>query len=153
VRRVIGVPSRIGDVYRLARLMRPADRAEATALGLDPRVALRECFRQALLRRTYFVDGEIAAMVGLCGAMISDEGEPYLVTTPAVMRVKVSFLKEARKTVAEMLAMKRRLVGEVDASYSGACRLLEMIGFTLGAPHARGPRGDTFRTFTLEVGR
>lgn len=148
--RVIVVPSRISDVYRLARAMRPEDRAEAVGLGVDPRAALRESYRQAIFRRTYFVDNELAAMAGLCGALIGEQGEPYLVTTPAVIRAKVSFLREARKTVMEMLSLKRRLVGEVAASYRGACRLLESLGFDLGEPRAIGPSGELFSRFTRE---
>ena len=115
-------------------------------------MALRESYRQAIFRRTYFVDGEIAAMVGLCGALIGAEGEPYLVTTEAVTRAKVSFLREAKKTVGEMLAIKRRLVGEVAASYRGACRLLESLGFSLEPPRPIGPSGALFSRYTLEKG-
>lgn len=144
--------SEIADIYALAAHLRAQDRDEVESLGVDVRVGLRASYRAAILRKTYFVDGEIAAMSGLCGAMISDIGEPYLLTTPAAARVPLTFLKQARASVAEMLQHRLRLEGHVAAEYRGACRLLETLGFVLGDPRPLGPRGTLFRSFTLMRG-
>jgi hypothetical protein len=141
--------SRISDVYRLAGSLREGDAAEVAALGFDPRAALRRSFRDAVLRRSYFVDGELAAMSGLCGAFLSDIGEPYLLTAPVVERAKVSFLRHARASVAEMLEWRMRLEGHVAASYVRACRLLTALGFTLTAPEPLGPNGALFQQYSL----
>ena len=90
-------PSVVADVYRLAASLRDSNRDEIVDLGLDPRVALRANFRMAMLRRTYLVDGEVAAMTGLCGSLLGDIGFPYLMTAPPVERVPVAFLKLARR--------------------------------------------------------
>jgi hypothetical protein len=150
--KVIVVPSTIADVYRLAGHLRPGDRDECLAIGLDPRQALRDTFRQAIIRKTYFVDGKLAAMAGLCGEMIGEEGRPFLMTTEAVERAPVAFLKHARLMVAEMLRHKGRLAGDVAASYSKAHRLLEALGFVLGPPRPLGPKGAMFCSFTLRAG-
>src|ERR1700736_83931 len=121
--------SGVTDIYRLAANLRAGDRAEVESLGIDVRVGIRNSFRNAILRRTYLVDGEVAAMSGLCGAMLGDIGEPYLMTAPAAERVPVTFIKHAREAVAEMLRHKRRLEGHVAADYAKACRLLEVLGF------------------------
>lgn len=148
--RVIMVPSRIEDVYRVARALREEDRAEVAAHGdVDARRLLRFNFRNAILRRTYFVDGAIAAMTGLGGGLLSNVGEPYLVTTPAAARVPFSLIRIARESVRDMLGLRDLLRGEVLASYDHACRMLEMIGFTLSEPHPFGPKGVMFRTFTM----
>ena len=68
---ILIVPSKIEDVYRVANNLRSEDKAEITGFGLDPKEALRTSFRHAIIRRTAFVDGEIAAMWGLGGAMLS----------------------------------------------------------------------------------
>lgn len=141
--------SEVGDVYRLAANLRADDAAEVAALGYDPSVAIRRSYRDGILRKTYFVDGELAAMSGLCGPLIADIGEPYLMTTPAAERAKVSFLRLARGAVREMLTHRLRLQGEVAASYVRACRLLEVLGFTLAPPRPLGPRGALFRTYTM----
>jgi hypothetical protein len=152
-RRLIVVPSRTEDVYRMAKMLRAEDRQEILALGVDPRSAIRSNYRDAILRKTYFVDGEIAAMTGLCGGWVSQIGHPYLVTTPAAAKMPVAFIKCARNAVGEMLARRERLGGYVLASYESACRMLEMIGFNLADPAPLGPRGVLFRQFTAERAR
>ncbi len=146
---VIVRESIIGDVYILADRLRERDRREVIALGVTPRQALRGNFRDAVLRQTYLVDGEIAAMSGLCGAMLSDIGHPYLMTSPAAERAPVSFLRCARAAVKDMLRLRRRLDGVVDASYGQAIRLLEVLGFELSEPRETGPHKALFRTFSL----
>lgn len=148
--RCVIVPSGIEDVYRLASSLRPEDRAEITGLALEPRAIVRASFRGAIMRRTAFVDGEIAAMWGLGGPMLGDEGTPWLLTTAAVERVPVIFIKVARAQVAEMLTHRAYLSNYVAASYRGACRLLETLGFTLEAPQPLGINAVPFRRFWMK---
>lgn len=143
------LPATIAHVYTLAARMRREDQAEMEAAGLDARVALRKTFRAALIRETIFVDGEIAAMWGMGGDALSDTGTPWLLTTPAVERVPVSFVREGRKNVATMLRIKPILVNYVDARYARACRFVEALGFVLEPPAPFGPKGALFRRFEL----
>lgn len=139
----------VTDVYALAASLRDGDRAEVEALGFDPREAIRRSYRHAILRKTYLVDNEIAAMSGLCGAMLSDIGEPYLMTTAHAEKMPVSFVRHARAAVAEMLGQRHRLEGHVAASYHKACRLLELLGFELREPLPLGPHGALFRRYSI----
>lgn len=141
------LPATIAHVYTLAARMRAADRAEMEAAGLDATGALRKTFRAALIRESVFVDGEIAAMWGLGGDALSDIGAPWLLTTPAVERVPVSFLREGKKNVATMLRLKPILVNYVDARYARACRFVTALGFVLEPPAPFGPKGALFRRF------
>lgn len=142
-------PSEMADVYALAANLRAADRAEVESLGIDVRVGIRRSYRNAVLRKTYLIDGEVAAMSGLCGPLLGDIGEPYLMTAPAVETMPVTFLKQARTSLAGMLQLKRRLEVQVDANYTKACRLLEVLGFTLGPPRPLGPHDALFRKCTM----
>lgn len=148
--RVLIVPSQIGDVYRVADNLRSEDKAEITGLGFDPRDALRRSYRHGIIRRTAFVDGEIAAMWGLGGAMLSNEGVPWLLTTPAAARVPVSFLRVGRAQLDEMLQHRSHLSNVVQASYTGACRFLQVLGFHLDPPEPLGPHGVPFRRFWIK---
>jgi hypothetical protein len=148
--RCLIVPSKIDDVYRIAANLRNEDAAEITGFGLDPRTALRNSFRHAILRKTAFVDGKIAAMWGLGGAMLADSGTPWLMTTPVVERVPVMFLKVGRAQLAEMLTHRNFLENVVLASYRRACRFLEVLGFVLDPPKPIGPQGMPFRRFWIE---
>lgn len=144
---VVVRPSEVSDCYLLAANMRDADRAEVVSLGIDPKRSLRENYRNAMLRKTYLVDGALAAMTGVCGSMLGDIGYPYLLTTKAVERVPVTFVKLAREGIAEMLRHKLRLEGHVAADYEGACRLLEVLGFRLEKPETIG--NGLFRKFVM----
>jgi hypothetical protein len=145
-------PSEIGDVYRLAATLREADADEVRALGIDPSTAIRSSYRDAILRKSYFVDGELAAMSGLCGALLSDIGEPYLMTSPAAERAKFAFVRLAHCAVAEMLTHRMCLEGQVAASYTRAIRLIKVLGFTLSEPRPIGPKGALFRTYSMRRG-
>ena len=138
------------DAYQLAATMRLEDIAEVAGYGKTPLTAAVESYRDSLMRRTYFVDGELAAMAGLSGPFLADEGWPYLLTAYPIERAPFAVAREARKHVAEMLTIRSRLTGNVLSSYTKAVRLLELIGFTIGSPRAFGVNGELFSTFTLE---
>ena len=146
----IVLPAEISDIYAVARHLRDGDRLEVTSLGLDPATALRKSFKHAVWRRVAVINGEIAAVFGMGGNMLSNVGYPWLLTTPAVEKLPVSFVKEGRKQAMEMLSMRRRLEGHVAADYRQACRFLEALGFTLGEPEEIGPLKAKFRKFTME---
>lgn len=139
-------PAEIADCYTLARNLRSGDLAEVLALGLCPRTALRACYRGAVLRWTCVVDGEVAAMFGMGGNMLSDVGMPWLLTGHAVERLSPRlFFRIARWAVDEMLRHRSKLEGYVAADYVKACRLLEALHFTLEVPQLIN--GAPFRRF------
>lgn len=145
-------PAAIGDVYALARRLRVGDRAEIEAVGKEPRRVLRMSFRASLMRpQVALVDGEIAAMWGLGGNILSDTGAPWLMTGIAAERVPVSFLRIARRELAAMLAIKPRLENFVAAEYGRAVRLLEVLGFSIEAAEPVGPKRAPFRRFWIEA--
>ena len=149
---IVARPAAIADVYALARALRPGDRAEVEAMGKTPRHALRYCFRHSLYpAQVCTVDGEVAAMWGLSGDVLSDMGEPWLLTGMAVERVPVSFIKIARAWVTDALAVKPKLEGYTLAEYVKAVRLLEGLGFRLDPPAPLGPRQALFRRFWIEA--
>lgn len=142
-------PSVVTDIYRLAATLREADRAEVESLGFTARDAIRRSYRNGMLRTTYLVDGEIAAMSGLCGALLDDIGAPYLLTAPIAATVPIAFVKCARQAVDRMLLHRSRLEGYVAARYTGACRLLETLGFDLSEAFPLGPTSEPFRKYSM----
>jgi hypothetical protein len=138
----------------LAKDLRALDLIEITGTGNNPKRALWRGYRNSVLCRTAFVDGRIGAMWGLCigfdtgVSALSDAGRPWLLTAPIIERVPIAFVKEARKAVKEMLKLKPRLENCVLSSYSGAIRLLELIGFTVD-PDEIKVTDVSFRRFHL----
>ncbi len=132
--------------------MRAGDRAEALSVGKDPRAFLRASCRHSLYApEAAFADGAIAAMWGMGGDVLSDIGEPWLVTAAPVERVKFAMLRVGRAAIASMLGRRRRLQGFVAADYRGAVWLLEHFGFTVEAPQPVGPKRALFRKFWIEA--
>lgn len=151
--RVEIVAAEIEHVYLLVDRLRQKDRIEIHRLGIKPRKALYRAFRNSLMCRTAFVDGEIAAMWGIGVAFreglspLSDLGTPWLHTADAVERVPVFFIRRARAELAVMLAVKRRLESWVDADYAQAVRFLKLLGFTVETAAPVGADGALFRRF------
>lgn len=149
------VPAEISHVYALAATLRPRDAAEIAGLGHSAKKSLYRGFRNSILCRTAFVGVDIAAMWGLCvsfGAGVSplgDLGVPWLLTSPAVERVPVSFVKVARSELTLMRANRRRLESYVAADYVQAIRLLHVLGFTVERPAPVGVNGAQFCRFHL----
>ncbi len=139
----------IADVYALARNLRDGDRLEVASLGVTPAMGLRKSFRNAVVRRTAIIDGEIAAMWGVGGSAVGNTGYPWLMTAPAVERIPVLFLRVARSELGRMRRRFHRLEGLVAAEYTMACRFLEVLGFMLGPVTEIGPRSAKFRTFMM----
>ena len=113
---------------------------------------LRASFRSSLMPpKVALVDGEVAAMWGVGGDVLSETGEPWLLTGTACDRVPVSFLRIAKAELALMLAIKPHLENYVAADYPKAIRLLEGLGFVIDAPAPIGPKRALFRRFWIEV--
>lgn len=129
--------------------LRDGDKAEVEATGLDARALLWRSYRNSQFRRTVFVDGEIAAMAGLSGAMLSMRAHPWLLTTKAVERLPVAFIKEGRRYVQDMLEIHPHLSGYVLSSYEKAIRLLGLLGFSVTAEFPMGVNGALHRTFEI----
>src|SRR3569832_1302247 len=127
------VPSEASHVALLATSMREDDAREITVLGLVPRKILWRSFRQSILRKTAFVDGEIAAMWGLHGSLLGQTGQPYLLTSKAVLKIRPhAFSRNYRRELAEMRKIFPVLEYYVDATYNGAEQKQEKAGKQLG---------------------
>ena len=131
--------------------MREADAREGQLIGFKPQWLLRSAFRGSIYARTAFIGSEIAAMWGLRAAILSETGQPWLVTAPVIETLPVSFIREAKREVAALLALKPRLEDYVIADYRGAVRLLEVLGFELDEPVPYGRKGAMFRRFSIEA--
>ncbi len=134
----------------LGASLRAGDRHEITCMGLSPTKALWRSYRHSIMRRTAFVDGEIAACWGLGGGLLDEIGQPWLMTAPPIERVKMSFAREARHELHGMLDLFPRLEGYVQASYGQACGFLRFLGFTLSDPVEIGPDKSLFHPYRME---
>lgn len=144
------IPATLEHVLALTARLREADIVQATCMGITGEHALRESFRHSVVARTGIVDGEIAVIGGVGGALLGAVGEPWLLTSPAVERVPLALVKECRREVATWLDMFGRLEGNVLASYTRAIRFAETLGFEIGEPFTWGPKAVLWRPMSLE---
>ena len=144
------VESKGSHVAMLERLMRENDRIEVTCMGMAPRKALWSSFRTSIMRKTAFVDGDIACMWGLGGSLLSGIGNPWLLTGHAVERLPVTFIRHIRHETDGMLGIFPKLHGYVIDSYGQALRMLKLAGFDLSEPFEFGPERALFRKYTKE---
>lgn len=134
----------------LARTLRAEDGAELAAMGTgSPQAILWRCWRTSVLRRAALVDGEVAAAWGVTGSMMGGTGIPWLLTSPAVERVPVAFVREGRRELAEMRALYPDLCNYVHAPYKKAIRFLALLGFTIDPPEPILPTGAYFCRFSM----
>lgn len=126
-------PSLFPDIANLVGTLRFDDWSEITCFGLKPFQAIRQCYRESHTRRTALARGEVIAMWGCAGSMLGT-GYPWLLTGKGIENFKVSFVRQAREEVREMLTHCGSLEGIVVKRYERAIRLLEVLGFELSEP-------------------
>ena len=88
-------------------------------------------------------------MWGLAGVVLSGRGEPWLLTSKAIERIPVSFIKEGRKEIAEMMELCHKLEGVTTEAYPRAHRFLRALGFNLSEPFLL--KGVLVRKYTMET--
>lgn len=118
----------------LSENLRPGDAGEFAPLGIDARAGLWRCYRKSLARRTILLGDDVAAMAGVAGTALGDEGGVWLFTTPLVEQQPVAFLKCCRELAGNALSIFRKISGIVSLDYVAAVRFLGLMGFTVGEP-------------------
>lgn len=129
--------------------MRQKDCEEALNAGITVERAVWRSYRGSVFAKVALVNGEIAAVWGVCGTL-GRTGQPWLFTTPVVERAKMHFVRIMRQEVKEMLVLYPRLLGLVDDAYAGAIRLLGAVGFKISEPFSYGRYGMPFREYSAE---
>ena len=124
--------------------MSPDDVQECLDSGVRPRDALRMSVRNSLWTFTILVDGEPAAIWGMGGVFLGEEGRPWMLTTPRVRRAPKTCLQIARVEMRRALVHYPRLVSLVSAAHVKALRTMEAIGFSIGPMQQAGKLGNLF---------
>lgn len=131
------------DVDYLCDNLRPEDRQEVLASHGSTKEALQVGFDESEECWTIIVKdtGEIAGMYGL--ARYDDTlGVPWLLTSPAIKKVWLPFLRGSRKWVEEANNKYPLLTNAVDADYTVAINWLRFVGFTFIKKHEKWGVGN-----------
>lgn len=133
---------RDGDWKRVLTDMRPADRAEAIALGVDPETALRGSIE--LSEAVYTIrQGDDA--LGMFGA--GSNGAVWMIGTPGIERIRFRFLRGCSPWVNALHAVSPILWNWADSRNTLHLRWLRWLGFSLGVERPIGINGEMFTHF------
>ena len=150
--RVDVTPAKPEHARSFAALLRPADLAECVAEGYaDGETALEDALGGSDASWLVLFDGKPAAMYGvgpfrparLGGAIV------WVLTTPEVERAPMTFFRESKRILAELLERHAWLGNLVDANYHCAIRWLSALGFTIGLPAPHCDTGALFCPATI----
>lgn len=142
--------SREADAHCLAPHLRGADRRELAALGADPLDSLVRGVRQSMPAYTARVNGEPAAMFGVCPlTRLSNHARIWLLGSDWVTRCPMVTLRHTRRFVAAAQSRWPILSNWVHAENAIAVRWLQWAGFSLGPAQAFGINGELFHYFEM----
>lgn len=145
-------PTEPAHIAELKANIREKDACEILRFGIPVHRGIWRTYRNALLRRTAFIDGFVAAVWGCNGSFLGKTGTPWLFTTPQVEKISpLRFARIYQQEVANMLEIWPQLSNYVDAEYEAAIRLLDIVGFTIGEPEPLGFKGALYRKFEMGV--
>ena len=130
--------------------LRDLDLRECTGQCMSLRRMIHKTFKSSLYAQAAVSGGKCIAMWGVCGPMLGDDGIPWLLTAAEVEKFPVSFIREARKAVAELLDVKPHLENYVLSDYKQAVKMLSMVGFSIDQPKWVSPSGDVYRRFWMK---
>lgn len=139
------VPGRLRHAAMILPRLRSEERMEMVAFGIEGRRDIPRLVRSSLYCRALFIEGEIAALGGLVGSMLTIEPQAWLLTTATVELHPFAFLR----------AMLRELdrafegFGAISAwAPAGAARILrfwQLAGAHIGEPRKLGCAAELFR--------
>lgn len=129
------------DVNYLADNLRQEDRLEVLASHGSTLQALQDGFNNSEECWTFEVQDtkEIAGMYGL-GRLDDMTACPWLLTSPAIYKIWLPFLRRSKKWVKEANNKYPVLVNYCDAEYDLALKWLQFLGFTFIKRHNIGDR-------------
>lgn len=132
--KVMIVQTKPHHLRELAENLRTEDKEEVLAFH-SPNAALWRSYKRSVMNKTAIIDGKVAACWGVAGKLFSDEGQPWLLTSPVVYEVSAyEFIKIYKNEVDRMLELFSNLTNYVAPDYKAAIKLLKMVGFTVEEP-------------------
>lgn len=141
------------DVEAVILNIRDADKREIEdASGVDYATQLRKAFNTNDDVWAAFIDDEIVAIFGMAiYSYVTGSAVPWLISTKAVEKHQVTFLKYCRPVFKKLCYGLDSLVNYVDDRNELAKKWLAWLGFTLHEPVPFGVKMMPFRCFTMEV--
>ena len=145
--------SNLNDFANMCVNIRAADAQEIMREGRCSCVAeaLDFAIHNSAYHRAADVDGKLLAMWGVVGGRAGTVAYPWLYTTVAVNKHKLSFVRGVKAEVAHLRRRYPRMRVLIDAQYCGSVKLFTRMGFRASEPYPIRPGGALFRMMRLEA--
>lgn len=108
-------------------------------LGLDSHRELSERFGQSAFRRALLIEGDLEALGGVTGSLLSGEGYVWLALSARAQAYPKALVRLARQQLDEIMGTKRVLVTSVLDDDLAAKRFAVYLGFVLADDDSARP--------------
>lgn len=139
--KVVFRPVQMGDVEKVAVMMREIDALECRVFGHTPYEGLKLGVTQSAVSWTVEIDGWPEVILGVVPvSLVGGRGRPWLLGTPSAYKARRAFLSMAPEYVAKMEALFPRLDNLIAQRNRTSIRWLQWLGFVVEgkAVHYRG---------------
>lgn len=143
------------DCIELWRYIREDDEREALASSGSrfPEIVFEAVTRSAEVYAVRF-DGELAAIYGVVDApeastFLCRVGYVWMLTTEVVEAKPITFWRESRPRLVDLLRRWDVLINAIDCRYERAIRWGERLGFRFAPPAPFGHEGRDFQIFSV----
>lgn len=116
-------------VGRILRRLRTEHRVAMNGLSSNLHREFSQIFNTSSFRRAWIVDGELMAVGGVTGTLLSGEGYIWLAMADQAKRYPVAIIKEARHQLALLMATRREVSTTVLCNDKTAQRFARFLGF------------------------
>lgn|GEM_PF-1829748 len=145
------VPGRPRHAALILPCLRREELGEIAAIVLRPRRAVLHMIRCSLYCRALFLDGEIAALGGLVASLMGAEARAWLLTTAAVERRPLAFLRFMQTQIDCALAHYRSVSACGPEDAERVLRFWRLLGARIGEPQALGRHGERLCAIVWEA--
>lgn len=116
---------------RMCRLLRHGHLRAVMALGggMNMHKELRGLYDRSSYRQAWLIDGELAALGGVEGSLISPYGFVWLTLTEQATKYPKAIVRESRRQLNEIMRLKMELATTVLGGDEAAMRLAVFLGF------------------------
>lgn len=129
---------------QMCRMLRHEHREAVVRLGIDSHRQLRAMFEASSFRRSWMIDGQLAALGGVTGNSLAVTGFVWLALAENARRYPVAIIKEARRQLDAIMVLKRELATTILNGDEAAKRLAIFLGFHVADD---GPGSRAFSRF------
>ncbi len=114
---------------QIVRRLRAEHRDALMRVGRDAHLELRATFDASSYRRSWFVDGRLAAVGGVTGPSLAATAYAWMAITQEATRHPFALLREIRRELDAVMMVKRELAVTIIGGDEAAKRLAVFLGF------------------------